>query len=94
MRLAMDWVHPSILSLSRSFLGRVRCRPWRLFDYLPQDGIVLVDDPIGIDVAGQELEKDLDRILRRAKEEERFYLEKESLFHPWTRCSAASTAFR
>ena len=51
-----------------------------LFDYLPPAALFVLDDPPAI---GQELEKsenDLDRFLLKAREAERFHLEKESAY--------------
>ena len=51
-----------------------------LFDYLPPAGLLVLDDP---QVVGQELEKtenDLDRFLLKARDAERFHLEKESAY--------------
>ncbi len=51
-----------------------------LFDYLPTAGLLILDDPPAI---GQELEKtenDLDRFLLKARDAERFHLEKESAY--------------
>ncbi|MHB9096713.1 MAG: transcription-repair coupling factor [Syntrophales bacterium] len=51
-----------------------------LFDYLPPAGLLVLDDPPAI---GQELEKtenDLDRFLLKARDAERFHLEKESAY--------------
>lgn len=49
-------------------------------EILPADAVLVIDDDMAVAPAEEKIEADLDRILTRAKEENRFYLPKESLF--------------
>ncbi|MDA8126495.1 MAG: transcription-repair coupling factor [Deltaproteobacteria bacterium] len=47
-----------------------------LFDYLPEKGLLLFDDPLACVQAGEKTENDLDRFLLKTHDGERFYLDK------------------
>jgi transcription-repair coupling factor (superfamily II helicase) len=49
-----------------------------IFDYLPADGLLILDDPPAIRQALEKTENDLDRFLLKAHAEERFHLEKDA----------------
>ena len=49
-------------------------------DMLPAEGVLMIEDSSAIARAEEKLASDLDRMLDKAKREERFYLETESLF--------------
>lgn len=51
-----------------------------LFDYLPADGLFVLDDPLAVMQAAEKIENDLDRFLLKARDQERFYLEKETAY--------------
>ncbi len=54
--------------------------PGMLFDYLPDDSLLVYDDFFAQRQAGKEIENELDRFLLKAKLEETFYLEKDAFF--------------
>ena len=56
--------------------------PGMLLDYLSPDSLLIWDDPLAIDRSGEELANETDRLLLKARREERFYLEREA--HYWT----------
>jgi len=49
-----------------------------LFDYLPEGALLVMEDPLAVRQALEKNENDLDRFLLKAREGERFHLEKES----------------
>jgi transcription-repair coupling factor (superfamily II helicase) len=49
-----------------------------LFDYLPAGAPLILDDPLAVTQAFEKLENDLDRFLLKARDLERFHLEKDS----------------
>ncbi|HUH65566.1 MAG TPA: transcription-repair coupling factor [Syntrophales bacterium] len=49
-----------------------------LFDYIPQDSILILDDLPAIENAREDIENTVDRFLLKAKAGEKFYMEKES----------------
>ena len=49
-----------------------------LFDYLPATGPLVLDDPLAVSQALEKVENDLDRFLLKARDAERFHLEKET----------------
>ncbi|MFH1912048.1 MAG: transcription-repair coupling factor [Pseudomonadota bacterium] len=49
-----------------------------LFDYLPGGALLVMDDPLAVRQALEKIENDLDRFLLKARDGERFHLEKES----------------
>ena len=51
-----------------------------LFDYLPADGLLVLDDPLAVGQAEEKTENDLDRFLLKAHDQERFHLEKEAAY--------------
>ena len=55
----------------------------------PDDVVLIMEDGAAISQAGENLESDLAHMLDKAKKEERFYLEKESLFADTAQLSAA-----
>jgi transcription-repair coupling factor (superfamily II helicase) len=48
--------------------------------YLGSRSIVVFDDPLALRRSGDRLEEELDRFIKRAKDEEKYYPEKESLY--------------
>ncbi len=51
-----------------------------LFDYLPADTLVILDDPQAVEMKSDELVNQLDRFSRKANDEGKFYLEPERLY--------------
>ncbi|MCE5281525.1 MAG: hypothetical protein LLG93_05420, partial [Deltaproteobacteria bacterium] len=51
-----------------------------LFDYLPAGAPLILDDPLAIRQTFEKVEKDLDGFLLRARDSERFYLEKGAAY--------------
>ncbi|MCX5839143.1 MAG: transcription-repair coupling factor [Deltaproteobacteria bacterium] len=51
-----------------------------LFDYLPAAGLLVLDDPLAVGQAEEKIENDLDRFLLKARDQERFHLEKEAAY--------------
>ncbi|MHB8829417.1 MAG: transcription-repair coupling factor [Syntrophales bacterium] len=51
-----------------------------LFEYLSPGGILVLDDPLGGARLQEEIENDLDRFFLKAREQGRFYLEKEAAY--------------
>ena len=49
------------------------------FDYLPQNILMVLDDPLAIDQAVRNIELDIDKLLLKAKNSGKFYLEKENI---------------
>lgn len=51
-----------------------------LFDHLPANGLLVIDDPLVVGQAAEKIENDLDRFLLKAHDGERFHLEKEAAY--------------
>ena len=51
-----------------------------LFDYMPQDSILVFDDPPAIENAREDIENSIDHFLLKARSGEKFYLEKKSCY--------------
>lgn len=51
-----------------------------LFDYLPEHGFLVLDDPLAVSQAEERTEGDLDRFLARARDAGRFHLDKASAY--------------
>ncbi|MBW6484659.1 MAG: transcription-repair coupling factor [Syntrophobacterales bacterium] len=51
-----------------------------LFDYLPPGGILMLDDPLADSLLQEKIENDLDGFFLKAREQGRFYLEKEAAY--------------
>ena len=49
-----------------------------LFDYLPPGGLLVLDDPFTVGMLQEKIENDLDAFFLKAKNQKRFYLEKEA----------------
>ena len=49
-----------------------------LFDYLPTAGLLILDDPLAVGQAEEKIENDLDRLFLKARDQERFHLDKEA----------------
>ena len=56
--------------------------PGFLLDYFSPDGLLIFDDTMAIGRSREGLENEIDRLLMKAHQEERFYLEREA--HYWT----------
>ncbi|WP_367360206.1 transcription-repair coupling factor [Syntrophus buswellii] len=50
------------------------------FDYLPGKCLIVMDDALAIENAGQSIENEIDRCLLKARREEKFYLEREASY--------------
>ncbi len=50
------------------------------FDYLPPHTLVVLDDPLSIGQAARNMENSIDKILFKAKNSEKFYLDKENIY--------------
>ncbi len=50
------------------------------FDYLPQNTLIVLDDPLAIDQAAQNTGLNIDKLLLKAKSNGKFYLEKENTY--------------
>ena len=57
-------------------------QPSVLFDYLPPDACLVVDDYFSLQQAELAVENEMDRLLLKARQEESFYLEKKSSYLP------------
>ncbi|MBN2438308.1 MAG: transcription-repair coupling factor [Deltaproteobacteria bacterium] len=51
-----------------------------LFDYLPETGLLILDDPLAVRQSEEKIENDLDRFLLKAHDRQRFHLEKKSAY--------------
>ena len=51
-----------------------------LFDYLPQNTLVILDNPLAINQAARNAELNIDKLLFKTKNNSKFYLEKESAY--------------
>jgi len=51
-----------------------------LFDYLPADCLIVMDDALALENAGESIENEIDRSLLKAKREGKFYLEREASY--------------
>ena len=56
--------------------------PGFLLDYFSPEGLLIFDDTMAIGSSREALENEIDRLLMKAHQEERFYLEREA--HYWT----------
>ncbi len=50
------------------------------FNYLPGNCLLVLDDALALENAGQSIENEIDRCLLKAKREEKFYLEREASY--------------
>ncbi len=50
------------------------------FDYLPADTLVVLDDPLSIRQSAQGMENNIDKLLFKAKNSDKFHLDKESIY--------------
>jgi len=50
------------------------------FDYLPGNCLIILDDALALENAGQSIENEIDRCLLKAEREEKFYLEREASY--------------
>lgn len=50
------------------------------FDYLPPDTLVVLDDPLSIHQSARNMENNIDKLLFKAKNSDKFYLDKESIY--------------
>ncbi|MEN6621797.1 MAG: transcription-repair coupling factor [Smithella sp.] len=50
------------------------------FDYLPSDTLFVLDDPLSIAQAARSMENNIDKMLFKAKNSDKFYLDKESIY--------------
>jgi transcription-repair coupling factor (superfamily II helicase) len=60
--------------------GFAQSRLSSFFDYLPQDMLVILDDPLAISQSVRNTENNIDKLLFKAKNSSKFYLEKESIY--------------
>ena len=51
-----------------------------LADYLPADGLVVIDDPLATARADEKARNEISRLFLRARDEEKFHLEEDALF--------------
>jgi len=51
-----------------------------LADYLPGDGLVVIDDPLATARADEKARNEISRLFLRARDEEKFHLEEDALF--------------
>ena len=52
----------------------------RFLEYLPQNTIIVLDDPLAISQAASNIEQNIDKLLFKAKNSGKFYLDKESAY--------------
>jgi transcription-repair coupling factor (superfamily II helicase) len=50
------------------------------FDYLPENVLAVLDDPLAISESAKNTENNIDKLLFKAKNSSKFYLEKESIY--------------
>ncbi len=50
------------------------------FDYLPPDTLVVLDDPLSLQQSALSMENNIDKLLFKARNSEKFYLDKESIY--------------
>ncbi len=50
------------------------------FDYLPPDTLVVLDDPLSLHQSALSMENNIDKLLFKARNSEKFYLDKESIY--------------
>jgi transcription-repair coupling factor (superfamily II helicase) len=74
--------------------GRPQNRLGSFFDYLPQNTLIVLDDPLAIDQAAQNTELNIDKLLLKAKNSGKFYLEKENVYLDPVDAGAAMDKFR
>jgi transcription-repair coupling factor (superfamily II helicase) len=65
-----------------------------LFDYLPPSVLLVLDDPLALSQQQEKTENDLDRFLLKARDQERFHLEKESAYLTAAQTEQRQQAFR
>jgi len=75
-------VNPHLLSLFYGNLASASDGLDTLFDYVPKNSIVVLDDFPALEQAGESIENGIDRFLLKARNEGKFYLEKDSFFVP------------
>ncbi|MEN6487873.1 MAG: CarD family transcriptional regulator, partial [Smithella sp.] len=63
------------------------------FDYLPSDTLVVLDDPLSIYQSARSMENNIDKLLFKAKNSDKFYLDKESIYIDPTDTIAALKKF-
>jgi transcription-repair coupling factor (superfamily II helicase) len=64
------------------------------FDYLPQNALLILDDPLAIDQAARNTELNIDKLLLKAKNSGKFYLEKENAYLDPVAAGTAMDKFR
>jgi transcription-repair coupling factor (superfamily II helicase) len=50
------------------------------FDYLPPDTLAVLDDPLALRQSARSMENNIDKLLFKAKNSDKFYLDKESIY--------------
>lgn len=60
--------------------GFVQNRLSGFFDYLPADTLIVLDDPLSLQQSAQSMENNIDKLLFKAKNSDKFYLDKESIY--------------
>ncbi len=74
--------------------GNIRQKLSSIFDYLPQNGLFVLNDPLAINQAAQNTAASIDKLLYKAKASGRFYLESAGVYLDEETLSARLAAFR
>jgi len=61
-------------------VGAARTKLSRVFDYLPQHSLVILNDPLAIEQAAQNAAANIDKLLYKAKASGKFYLESAGVY--------------
>jgi len=65
-----------------------------LFEYLPGDTVIISESPAVMEQSAEEALNGVDRIILKAEEEGRFFLEKDRFLTPWEEISRRASVFR
>ena len=79
-----DSINPIFLPVFYETYDENSCFPQNrlssFFDYLPPDTLVVLDDPLSTQQSAQSMESNIDKLLFKAKNSDKFYLDKESIY--------------
>ncbi len=65
-----------------------------LFEYLPEDTVIISESPAVMEQSVEEVLNGADRIIRKTEEERRFFLERNCFLASWEEISRRSSSFR
>ena len=68
--------------------------PGFLLDYFSSAGLLIWDDSLAVARAGEDLSGEIDRLLLKARQEERFFLERDAHYWPGSRPARDGTNFQ